>query len=292
MSKPLFYLGLTNNLLSRPKPPPGGRTLLAGPWVGEFGWELFCWQAYVRKLSRRFDRTIVIGRPGNGFLYADFCDQYIEFDPGSFRTDIWKCHGARSARHIVEATPHSYYLDGQFDIGMRYGEQGLVDRKGLFFREQEFHKYTSDKSSKSFDLLFHCRNKATDSRRNWDRARWDELFRLLGDRYSIGCIGNEEALHIEGAEDLRGVDIEELVAIMTRSRLIVGPSSGPMHLASLCGLKHLVWSSEHNRSRYEKDWNPFGTQVVFYSEGKWHPQPDRIRDLISEQLAGLSQAIG
>jgi len=27
--------------------------ILAGPWVGEFGWELFCYQGYLRKFPRR-----------------------------------------------------------------------------------------------------------------------------------------------------------------------------------------------------------------------------------------------
>ena len=42
--------------------------LLAGPWVGEFGWELFCWQAHIRWLSKQFDKTIVISRKGHKFL--------------------------------------------------------------------------------------------------------------------------------------------------------------------------------------------------------------------------------
>jgi len=25
--------------------------LIAGPWLGEFGWELFAWQGYVRYVS-------------------------------------------------------------------------------------------------------------------------------------------------------------------------------------------------------------------------------------------------
>jgi len=38
------------------------KKLIAGPWVGEFGWELFAWQAYVRALSRNFDHTTIISQ--------------------------------------------------------------------------------------------------------------------------------------------------------------------------------------------------------------------------------------
>ena len=55
------------------------RVLFAGPWVGEFGWELFCWQAYIRSLSKFYDKTICISNNHSKFLYDDFCDRFIEF---------------------------------------------------------------------------------------------------------------------------------------------------------------------------------------------------------------------
>ena len=53
-----------------------------------------------------------------------------------------------------------------------------------------------------------------------------------------------------------------------------------MHLASLAGMTHLVWSTEYNRVRYEKDWNPLRTKVIFYSEGGWNPKPLDISKII------------
>ena len=71
---------------------------------------------------------------------------------------------------------------------------------------------------------------------------------------------------------------------MNKSKLIIGPSSGPMHLASLSGLKHLVWSSEHNKSRYLNICNPFKTEVIFYSKEGWNPNPNNIYNIISKEL--------
>ena len=51
--------------------------LLAGPWVGEFGWELFVWQAYIRSLSEIYDETYVICRKSSEPLYKDFTDKFI-----------------------------------------------------------------------------------------------------------------------------------------------------------------------------------------------------------------------
>ncbi len=57
-----------------------------------------------------------------------------------------------------------------------------------------------------------------------------------------------------------------------------------MHYASLCGTKHLVWSNEYNRVRYERDWNPFGVEVIMYTEGGWNPDPEKIKEIILNEL--------
>ena len=65
-------------------------TLLAGPWVGEFGYELCQWQGFVRKLSREYDDTIVVSRPGHEVLYSDFCSKYIPLKVNAENCNKWK----------------------------------------------------------------------------------------------------------------------------------------------------------------------------------------------------------
>ena len=55
-----------------------------------------------------------------------------------------------------------------------------------------------------------------------------------------------------------------------------------MHLASLCGTPNVVWSKEDNRVRYEENWNPLKTKVLFDSEYDWHPSPEHIYKNFSE----------
>ena len=68
------------------------KILLAGPWVGEFGWELFCWHAYVRALSEHYDETICVSTPHSEFMYKDFCDKFVDFTPdgGSYKDSFYK----------------------------------------------------------------------------------------------------------------------------------------------------------------------------------------------------------
>ena len=260
------------------------KILLAGPWVGEFGWELFCWQGFIRKLSKKYDKTIVIGRPTNEYLYKDFCDEYIKFDPESFNTDAWNCHNAKNANHVIKTIKHTDYISGHFDIGMRYTQNGVIDTKGWFFNKQLYHKYETITKEDGYDVIFHCRNKKTGGERNWEKTQWEELYRLLDDDIKIACVGNNESFYIDGTKDLRNIDLNDLITTMNNSKLIVGPSSGPMHLASLCGLKHLVWSTEYNRVRYEKDWNPFNTETIIYSEEGWNPNPNNIKEIIKKEI--------
>lgn len=257
------------------------KILLAGPWIGEFGWELFCWQGYVRFHSDKFDKVKIIGRPGHRILYEDFCDEYIEFDPCSFNTDMFMCHGSKTYNHLLKEIPHTHYLDGQFNIGIQNTIKGLIDRKNIFFKEQKFKKYKSDSLDYSFDIIFHCRNKTVGPERNWSKSQWVDLYEELKSDYNIACIGNDESFYIDGTKDLRNISLSDLCSVFNRSKLIVGPSSGPMHLASLCGLKHLVWSTEYNKVRYERDWNPLNTEVIFYDKEGWNPSPSKIKDIIT-----------
>lgn len=253
--------------------------LLAGPWIGEFGWELFCWQGYIRSISEKFDKTIVVGRPGHKILYEDFCDEYIEFDPESFKTNGWRCETTKKFKFYK--IKHDKYVSGDFDIGFQYNgiNFGLSDK----FKSQKFFKYKSN-SDVHFDILIHPRNKITGSERNWYKDSWIELVKLLKD-YKIGVIGNSESFDIKhNTIDLRNIDLKNLIGIINNSKLVVGPSSGPMHLASLCNKKHLVWSSNFNKLRYEKLWNPFNTEVVFYDKEDWNPSFKNIYKLIVENM--------
>src|SRR5216683_928162 len=50
-------------------------TLLAGPYSGELGFELMEWSGYVRRLSAKYRRTIVVSYAGHLCLY-DRCEYY------------------------------------------------------------------------------------------------------------------------------------------------------------------------------------------------------------------------
>ena len=93
----------------------GKKTLVAGPWIGEFGWELYAWQAYIRTLSKNFDTTIIISRPNSKVLYEDFADEYIPYTPPPglsdsffmYDVDIKNCLYEVASRHHLIFDPNT-----------------------------------------------------------------------------------------------------------------------------------------------------------------------------------------
>ena len=88
-------------------------------------------------------------------------------------------------------------------------------------------------------------------------------------------------LLLHGLRENYGKDV---VDYMASADLIIGPSSGPIHLASLCGLKHLAWGVENNINRYKYDWNPHNTEMEYIVSENWDPSIKDVKDKMESLL--------
>ena len=88
--------------------------VIAGPWVGEFGWELFCWQAYLRAIKNQFDieDMVAVTRPGRELLYEDFCKVETTEIPVK-NADSW--HNAR----VISAELRPYFCSARSGVPQR-----------------------------------------------------------------------------------------------------------------------------------------------------------------------------
>tara|TARA_R100000152_G_C6775997_1_gene204812 strand:- start:312 stop:1145 length:834 start_codon:yes stop_codon:yes gene_type:complete len=261
------------------------KTLLAGPWIGEFGWECFAWQGYVRALSRKFDQTIIISRNNSKAFYEDFADVFYGYDPPNeladsffmYNVDIKKClqetikqNNITLDKNTTLFLPRRIGLPPQthYTESVSFGPHTVTPEYIRFGIKQE----------SEYDYIFHMRARDLRKEDNWSQENWKKLKTLLGDK-KIACIGTkEEAGWIDGTEDLRSIPLNELVTLLTNAKCVFGPSSGPMHLSSLCNVPHVVWSIPQNKIRYEKNWNPLNTPILFLDEHSWHPTPEYIHD--------------
>lgn len=239
--------------------------LLAGPFCGEFGHELFCWQGFIRRLAKDYEKTEVICREGNEILYEDFADRVISYPCDNYETDGHRCKNENEYKHkrfIQEQNlKYDVYQSGWIKLG--YTQNYPQNSKATFYH-QTFHKYgeVTDDPEYNHDILLHIRssNKCGTAYRNISPLKFKEILQPFRD-LDIACIGHPSgSAAVKGYTDLLGIPLRALVKHMANSKVIVGPSSGPMHLASLCGLPQITWSGrKHNQVRYEKYWNPFDT---------------------------------
>lgn len=261
------------------------KRLIAGPWVGEFGWELFAWQAYVRALSYHYDKTYIICRENSQYLYKDFAHEFIFKSPVGNWSDSYFMHNVDAGSLLKECLRENRNLideNTSVFLPRRIGNPPLTSpAQTIHLAGREIMpKYISYGKStlREYNYIFHMRNRKLRAEDNWSADNWKKLRDLfLRDGKSIACIGTMgESLCIEGVADLRGISLELICNVLKNAECIFGPSSGPIHLASLCECPHFVWSKPANKDRYLNTWNPLSTPVRFDSKYLWHPPPEYV----------------
>lgn len=230
-----------------------------------FGWELFVWHGFLRKLAERYDRVIVACRTGHDLLYRDFATDIIHYDPTTNETDMWKNHREPDIHHFhqhytdmlpcVTVVHHDAYPTRWWDSESWRQRQDLTS----------FGVYAPD--SQGYDVLMIVRNtvKCGTGYRNWPREHAKEFAHRIGKLgFSVACIGTSDAAAwVEGTEDRRDLPLDQLAGLMANSRVIVGPQSGPIHFGSLCLLPQICWQTcQEHATRTEIGWNPFGVPVI------------------------------
>tara|TARA_R100000315_G_C5235234_1_gene146836 strand:- start:625 stop:1410 length:786 start_codon:yes stop_codon:yes gene_type:complete len=252
------------------------KTLFAGPFVGEFGWELFCWQGILRQYVEisNFDNVIISGRKSTEFLYRDFCNEYIPYEPDIYEPDSYFNRGKMT--NIPQPPSGCTYIP--YNHRLTHYTPAIKKGESIWNpkMKQSFIKY-GNKIDTDIKILIHSRDTAgaggITSIRNWDTDKFEKIVNHYNN-IKFASIGTKSASnYIKGTEDLRDKDI---IDYMASADLIIGPSSGPMHLASLCGLKHLAWGVENNINRYKYDWNPHNTEMDYIVSEDWNPDVDNV----------------
>lgn len=252
--------------------------LLAGPDCIEFGWMVSRWVPFVRKESAKYDKTIIVCSKEHEYLYRDFAFEFAHYDiPGN--SDRW-LHNGKKVKVPKKFT-------NTYPTALTVHPNGKNCTRGPF----EFKKYGAP-SDEKYDIIFHARamTKYHQKHLNYPVDKYIKLIRELGiDSWRCASIGSVKgAHHIPRTNDLRGIGMGRLCNVLAGSKVCVGTSSGPMHLASFCGCPHVVITGDEyqkairatNRKRYEKLWNPFGTECRVLDRHKWKPPVAKVAKAI------------
>lgn len=256
------------------------------PYIGEFGWELFCWQGYLRKRAKDYKHVTVMCKTGHNFLYQDFANKIVNYDIGNDEEDMWRNRSTDSSLGKIEQVQEyrEIVVDSDYDL-IKFDEYKTrwwdSEKWNINQDIMSFNRwpslteiYIDDRYlSPIADILICVRNtgKCNTSFRNWpvhgtiNHAK-DFVKAMDNLGLTVGCIGKSiSALHIDGTIDYRDVSLDDLTAIMSNSNVLVAPVSGTIHLASLCGLPQVTWATKNEHiDRIETSWNPFNTRVYSF----------------------------
>ncbi len=256
-------------------------TLFAGPYYGEFGHEVLG-TGLLRAFAPDYGKIIVCTRPAREALYADIATE--------FRPHDIQCIGqGNHATAETEPKPEkvlSYVEQGCDRFTMP--DCGHPDTEAQILTMGWYHKLGKKQAKWDGVIAFHARNRSHQTERNWPMEYWKRLAWWVvkyGIAKRVVCVGTrEQARRIGSCEDMRGSPLATQMDIAASAVCAVGPSSGWMHLASLCGCPHLTWvgseAAGYVMRRYLSRWNPLKTRVSVLPRGTWQPEFDTVRNAL------------
>jgi hypothetical protein len=248
-------------------PSSKNSVLFAGPWVGEFGWELCWWNPMVRFFSETFEHVIVAAPESSRYLY-EFATEFIPL-----KTEGWRFAEGKLLTKVPRACNGSKTLDPtglweelglQECDALRTGETTLTPKKWRNLAPHSGGKFVADVL-----CAFRPEKRIEDrlvAGKDYPVEHCEELVRiLLQAGLKVACYGGRDNHWFEGTIDLRGWPLEVQCSALSTAKCAVGPSSAPLHLASLTGCPHVTWSRINSEVavRYATLWNPFNTPACF-----------------------------
>ncbi len=265
------------------------RNLFAGPYAGEFGYELMQWQGFLRARRTDYEQVHVLTYPGREYLYEGCHVHYHDIDLKGAGYWYGRISPAQ-ARQMAQAKAAEIGLK-DYDI---FDTSLLCTRyhKLLFWR-QEFKLFAEPPLRQTpYGVVFHFRlvqKAGTDHNKNYSEHLADELAqRCRAAGISIACIGHPNYSYCPpGCPDHRSVDLRQTVAAISTAHAVAGENSGPMHLANLCGKPTILWAQDQWRINYSLRWNPFRVPIYIAANDTCQPEPARVCHAILKALNDL-----
>lgn len=258
------------------------KKLYVAPHMGEEAWLLVMWQGYIRNKAKEYDEVIIAGRPGRDYYFKDYCTEYINYNIQG-NTDCAYCNGQLyNAFFDSKVTKNDTYIKV---FPVRNYTSDPNSEFWDFWSQQEFVKLGKYQEEESYDLVIHARstNKYGTGYRNWDIKNWQKV----ADHFNglkIATIGSSDSsVYINGTINKLNLNIENSANLLKSSKLLIGTSSFPIHLAAFCETKHIVITIPSAIERY-RIWNPFNTPYSLIHEYKWNPPINVVIQEIEKNL--------
>ena len=287
-------------------PNKGKRVFVAGPYVGELGWEIFDWQPMIRAAHKQSgaERCVVFADAGRERLYS-FADEIRQIDNmPRHESECLAWHDLHKYKDEIEDVMSRCIEDVKKDKPSHVNIVNLTTIKGLnkthySHGRPDCLRVSDDVVDERLDkLLAHrvdpkivlcVRDRELSNYRNMEYEDWEELTENLTKLgYTVIITGQiqrpDEWKMCDDVVDLtNNTTIDDLIYIFSKHcDLAVGGSTGTLHLASRCFTPHLVWGGEENVIRYaETNW--FAAKHKVYEWG-WTPLIDVVTNAVDHYM--------
>jgi hypothetical protein len=267
------------------------RNLFAGPFAGEFGYEIMHWQGYVRARRRHYQQVHVLTYPGRDYLYEGCTVHHhdVRLDKAAYMygrlTRSQACAIARAKALEIGLTDYDIFEPDL--LCTRYHKQAF----GQDFKVFEEPPIGSTVGDVAFHFRAVVKEGPDQENKNYPPALADKLVALCRERgLTVSCIGHPDYSYCPvGCTDHRSVDMRKTVAGISSVRAVAGENSGPMHLANLCGKPTLLWAQHQWRIDYSLRWNPFRVPQYIVANNTSQPAPEVVVTAIKNALKDLRE---
>lgn len=270
---------------------------VAAPFLGEFGWLIAMWVPFLRMHRAKARHFAVVCEKGQEALFEDFADYVIPVPSLGFRVVKRDCNKAWwfEGKGNKPLSKEDYVALVREHAGMEFSEivtPCMLDPAirwpvygcpSLLSKAGAFKPYVSTKKRNPDRVAVHARLLlGKQPERNWDEDCAHEVCATLVkcgyEVVAIGAIG--QAYVPKGAADMLSSDVRSSIDTICSADLVIGPSSGALHLANFCERPVHWWSGNtKDVERYETRWNPFKMPNVQVAQS-WDPDQQAIIDSV------------
>jgi hypothetical protein len=255
------------------------------------------WQAAVRyqRTAKKYEKVFVITFKNRQALYEG-CEIY-EHDEQLLNADFGiSSVPANKIERLVSECTHHFNISEPFELFTPNRFLSLPCRLKRQLKNDLLHKkfYAKPVNNKQFDIAFHFRSfeRSGDTQpKSFPREKADKLVEMcISNNLRVCCIGAPGYSYVPpNAENRQSDNMKVTIAHLCASRLVVGGSSAPMHLALLCGLPIVVWIGLPGDKRYFTVSNPFRAKVFMVTDKTFDPEIQQICGSITNAISDIAR---
>jgi len=286
------------------------KELIVGPYFGELGWEVAVWVPHVNFLVNKygFDRVTVYCQEGHEALYqfqTTYSNGFSTFKlehASAFSNSNWMDRPSRAA--IAEFQAQLCAAASEADdncanctwVKHIYGD--VFNRLDEFPKQRTPVLYTGVNGlcKTKNDAILAYRHLPRGEDKNTDIDQLNELCEgiiistglhpvVLG--VSVGEDDQIDRLHPKASNRVNQTSLAGFIDSAISSSVVVGPSTGTMHLASACGVPHVTWGGgtrgKAAEQRYLNTWNPHNTWCRFLGYD-WQVDTQQVIEAVKEAV--------